>query len=96
MKVAKVNLHVTDANRETAMKYVAKKGYGYMKELKQFDEAVISEMKQVGFLKTGWTKEEETFGATNSLLDYVKIVFGFEPQSNLFEHLKTVFGFKSA
>ena len=45
-------------------------------------------MKRVGFLKTGWTKEEETFGATDSLLKYLKAVFNFEPKRKPLENTK--------
>ena len=88
MNVPKVNISIIDANRENAMKYAAKKGYGYMKELKPFGDEIISEMKRVGFLKTGWTKEEETFGATDSLLKYLKAVFNFEPKRKPLENTK--------
>lgn len=96
MNVPKVNISIIDVNRKDVMEYVAKKGYGYMKELKPFGDETISEMKQVGFLKTGWTKDEETFGATDALLKYVKIVFGFEPKRNIFKRLKDFFCFRTA
>ena len=89
MNVPKINISVIDANRENAMKYAAKKSYGYMKELKPFGDETISEMKSVGFLKTGWTKEEETFGATDNLLKYLKIVFDFEPKRKPLERIKS-------
>ena len=58
-----------------ALKYVAERRYGYIKELKQFGEPTISGMKYAGLLKTGWTKEEETFGVTDFLMRYVKLIF---------------------
>ena len=47
-----------------------------MKDLKPFGEEVVNSMKSAGFLKTGWTKEEETFGATEMLQKYVESVCG--------------------
>lgn len=65
-----------DVNIENAMRYVSKKQHGYISELKPFGDDVISSMKSAGFLKTGWTKEEETFGATDMLRSYVEVVWG--------------------
>ena len=61
---------------EKTMHYVAGRQRGYMKELKQFDKEVVNSLKTVGFLKTGYTTEEETFGATKLFNRYYKICFG--------------------
>jgi hypothetical protein len=47
-----------------------------MSELKPYGEEMINSMKSAGFLKTGWTEEEETFGMTKALKMYVEAVFG--------------------
>ena len=54
-------------NLETAMQYVYLKHNGYMKELKPFGKDTVEFMKSVGFLKTGWTQEDETFSGTELL-----------------------------
>ena len=70
-----MNIPALDCNIEQAMKYVYKNRHGYMRDLKPFGENVINSMKSAGFLKTGWTKEAETFSATQMLQKYVKIVW---------------------
>lgn len=85
-----INVSAFDSNTEKAMKYVYAKRHGYMKELKPFGEEVINSMKSSGFLKTGWTKEEETFGATGMLQRYVEIVFGKVSPTDELHHLELV------
>ena len=76
MNVPKIDKNVRDINIERAMKYACNRRHGYMKELRPFGEGVVNSMKSTGFLKTGWTEQEETFGATEMLQKYVKVVFG--------------------
>ena len=71
-----VDIQAFDNNIQHIMKYVAIRRHGYMNELKPYGENAINSIKSVGFLKTGWTKNEETFGATKLLQKYVEIVFG--------------------
>ena len=62
-------------NIETAMQYVYLKRHGYMKELKPFGKDAVEFMKTLGFLKTGWTQEAETFGATEWLSKQISILW---------------------
>lgn len=61
---------------ENIMKYVVGKRYGYMSDLKRFGDESIETMKSAGFLKTGYTMEAETYGATNLLKEYFIIAYG--------------------
>ena len=61
---------------ENIMKYVVGNRYGYMNELKKFGDEAINGMKSLGFLKTGYTMEAETFGATKLLKRYFIVAFG--------------------
>lgn len=63
-------------NIEKTMHYVAGRQHGYMKELKGFDKDAVNSMKMLGFLNTGYTLEEETFGATDLFNRYYKICYG--------------------
>ena len=61
---------------ENILHYVAGRRYGYMSELKPFGEEAINAIKSVGFLKTGYTMEAETFGATDLLKNFYIAVYG--------------------
>lgn len=61
---------------ENIMKYVVGSRYGYMSELKQFGDEAVNSMKTVGFLKTGYTMDAETFRATKLLKHYFTIAYG--------------------
>ena len=72
---------------ENAMKYVAKNRYGYISELKPYGDETVNFMKSIGFLKTGYTREAETFGATNFLDKNVEVLFG---KDNLIKRITTM------
>lgn len=69
-------LPVQTSNSENLLKYVVGRRYGYVQELKPFGEDAINSMKSIGFLKTGYTPEAETFGATKLLKRYFITVYG--------------------
>ena len=80
---------IQTSNNEKLIKYVAGRRYGYMKELKPFGDDAINSMKTVGFLKTGYTAEAETFSATRLLKKYFIVVFG--ETEYIKQRLKSVF-----
>ena len=72
MTVKPVNLN----NFERAMGYVVGKRNGYIRELKPFGNDAINMMKTIGLLKTGYTTEAETYGATKLLRKHYIAIYG--------------------
>ena len=80
---------IQTGSRESLLKYVVGHRFGYMSELKPFGEDAVNSMKSVGFLKTGYTPEAETFGATKLLKMYFIAVYG--KTEYIKQRLKSVF-----
>ena len=56
-----------------ALRHLYKNQRGYMKELKQtIGEELVDEFKNVGFIRSGFTKKAETYKMTELGKGYVK------------------------
>jgi len=59
------------------LEYLLKNQHGYIDDLKKnpdFDDARIREFCTMGFMKTGWTKQKQTYGVLRFAFDYFVIV----------------------
>ena len=79
------NIEASDNKIISAMTYVCKKRYGYTRDLKPFGENVVNSMKTVGFLKIGCSEDGETFGATDFLAKYLKVILGEKQFDKIFK-----------
>lgn len=79
------NIEAFDNKVISAMTYICEKRYGYTRDLKPFGENVVNSMKAVGFLKIGCSENGETFGATNCLKQYLKIVLDEKQFNKIFK-----------
>lgn len=71
-----------DKDRLTVLEYLYKNKHGYINELdKLIQPNIISELLAIGFLKTGWTKDAETWAITPFGKQYYNVV---KPHTSLF------------
>lgn len=67
--VQKINLTQAEIvqNRIDTLGYAVNKEHGYLKDLKDFDltkGALVDEFLNVGFIRSGFTRTQRTFGIT--------------------------------
>lgn len=67
--IQKINLTQSELqqNQIDTLGYAVKKEHGYLKDLKEFDltkGALVDEFVNVGFVKTGFTRTQKTWGIT--------------------------------
>ena len=79
------NIEAFDNKVISAMKYVYKERYGYTRDLKPFGENIVNSMKAVGLLKIGCSEDGETFGATDFLAKYLKVILGEKQFDKIFK-----------
>ena len=67
---------ISEASLKKTMDYVAGRRHGYMRELSRFSDEAVNSMKYVNYLKTGYTKEAETFGITDDFIKFYRTLYG--------------------